>query len=65
MKEKLYTYVQTCARCDGTGVDPDMADCACDCCESGTETLELTEAQALDYPNAHKVGEQSGERKRP
>lgn len=46
------TYERPCSRCGGTGVDPEMEDCACDCCESGTEYLELTEAQALDYPGA-------------
>ena len=60
MAEKRYTYTRVCGRCDGTGVDPDSPDCACDCCESGTETLELTEAESVRYPGAVKQ-ESSGD----
>lgn len=52
--EPRYEYTQTCSRCDGTGIDPDMSDCACDCCEDGLETLLLTETEAQQYPAARK-----------
>ena len=54
-KAKRFTYEQTCSRCGGTGDDPEIADCACDCCENGIEKLELTEAEAVNYPNAKRV----------
>ena len=59
MKEKpvIYEYNQTCSRCDGSGVDPDMPDCACDCCENGIETLLLTVTESINYPNARRKPE--------
>lgn len=54
MKPQRYTYEQPCSRCGGTGEDPEIADCACDCCTNGVETLELTEAEAINYPNAKR-----------
>jgi hypothetical protein len=54
-KEPRRIYEQTCSRCDGTGVDPVIADCACDCCKDGVEILELTETEAINYPNARRV----------
>lgn len=53
-KPKRFEYEQTCSRCDGTGTDPEMPDCACDVCENGIETLTLTEAEAVSYPNAKR-----------
>lgn len=60
MKPKKFEYEQTCSRCDGSGTDPDMPDCVCDCCENGLEILNLTEAEAVEYPNARKR-ERSGD----
>jgi len=45
--EKTYELVNqgpipaACSRCDGTGMDPETDDCACDCCGgSGAEEVE-------------------------
>lgn len=54
-KAERFKYEQTCSRCDGSGSDPEIANCSCDCCQgTGTETLELTEAEAANYPNAQR-----------
>jgi hypothetical protein len=53
--EPRFQYEQECSRCGGTGIDPEMHDCACDCCDHGVESLYLTEVQAREYPNAKKV----------
>ena len=53
-KERTYKYEQPCSRCDGSGIDPEMSDCICDCCENGKEILTLTEAEAKNHPNAER-----------
>lgn len=59
MAEKRFFYDRTCSRCDGSGDDPEIADCRCDCCAStGTEVLELTEREAMSYPGATKAKDQ-------
>ncbi len=50
---KTHEYEQTCSRCDGSGDDPEISNCMCDCCDgTGMETLTLTEAEAVNYPHA-------------
>lgn len=49
-----HEYEQPCSRCDGTGIDPEIAQCVCDCCVDGVETLTLTEEEAVEYPNARR-----------
>lgn len=56
VKAPKFDYEQTCSRCAGSAIDPDSQDCICDCCVDGVETLTLTEAEAVDYPNARKKG---------
>lgn len=58
-KAKKFKYVQTCSRCGGSGLDPEIANCTCDCCDDGVETLTLTEEEAKNYPNAER--ERSGD----
>ena len=55
-KEKTFKYERTCSRCGGTGDDPEIADCACDCCEDGKETLTNAQAEALNYPGVKRIG---------
>lgn len=51
---KRYEYTRVCSRCDGEGIDPELPDCVCDCCENGVEELLLTEAEALLYPGVQR-----------
>ena len=55
MKAQKFKYEQSCSRCDGTAIDPDSPDCVCDCCVDGVEELELTEAEAVNYPDARRI----------
>jgi len=55
-KPPTFEYERVCSRCDGTGLDPEIADCVCDCCVDGLEILELTEAEAVNYPGCRKRG---------
>lgn len=49
-------YEQICTRCGGSGDDPEVNNCICDCCAgTGMEELEITEAEAVNYPNARRV----------
>lgn len=55
-KPKTFKYERTCSRCDGSGDDPEISNCVCDCCDgTGNETLDLTEAEAANYPGVRRV----------
>jgi DnaJ-class molecular chaperone len=61
MKVKRFEYEQMCSRCNGSGEDPVISNCVCDCCDgTGMETLTLTPEEAAHYPNVSRKGGDSG-----